>query len=99
PLAVAEVRGAGPALHVARSPLRLRDAPVESRPPAVAREAVQVLQAAAHEERPRRGRAGQVLDGVVELEEEEVRELADVLETLLGLGPLAPGLARLADGD
>ncbi len=61
---------------------------------------LEILESAAHHQLARSRGAGQVLDGIMKLEQQRVGQLAQRLETLLGAGLLDAGDARLAhDGD
>ena len=82
-------RSAEPMVSVRQIPLQRR---IVARLP---REAVEVGQALLDEQPARRRGAGQILDRVVELEEERVRELSHVVETPLRPGLGGPRAARL----
>ena len=85
PRRVPQARAIRGVLHLPHLEIRLRQVRLQGTiPRRFPGEAVEILQRLLHDELARGRRAGQVLDGVVQLEQQGVRQVTHVLEAALG---------------
>ena len=88
---VAEIRLHGSTLNIGDTFVRAGEFPQQGAIPSrLTGEAVEILKGVAHQSLSYQRCAGQVFDGVVVIEQDRMRELADIVETPFCFGLLCP---------